>query len=119
MKASSRTKRIKRHKRVKARILKAGARPRLSVFRSNKHVFLQIIDDTRGKTLIGMGDFAKEKGKKKKMTKTDSARELGRQIAAAAVAKNIKKVVFDRGGFKYHGRVKAVAEGVREGGLEF
>lgn len=98
-------KRIQRHKRIRAKIFGTKERPRLSVFRSNKYVFLQIIDDSKGKTIVGIrSSFPKEAGKK---------------IADAAKAKNVKKVVFDRGRYLYKGRVKEVAEGAREGGLEF
>lgn len=122
-------KRIIRHRRVTAKIRGANNRPRLSVFRSNKHLFLQIIDDEKNVTLISLGDFDVKKkspsrtsteGKAKaKMTKTDIAHDLGKRVAEEAIKKNIKEVVFDRGGYAYHGRVKAVAEGAREGGLKF
>jgi large subunit ribosomal protein L18 len=104
-----------RHKRIRAKISGAKERPRLSVFRSNKHIFLQLIDDSAGKTLVSASDLKM----KKKGTKTEIAKEVGKELAKLAKAKKIKKVVFDRGGYKYHGRVKASAEGAREGGLEF
>lgn len=91
-------------------------RPRLSVFRSNKHIFLQLIDDVSGKTIVSASDFQSKAGKK---TKTDIAREIGKELAESAKKKKIKKAVFDRGGYKYHGRIKAVAEGAKEGGLVF
>jgi large subunit ribosomal protein L18 len=108
-------KKMRRKLRVRAKISGTNERPRLSVSRSNKHIVVQLIDDTQDKTLI----FASDLILKKKGKKTDLARETGRLIAKMAVEKKIKKVVFDRGGHKYHGRVKAVAEGAREGGLEF
>lgn len=89
--------------------------PRISVFRSNKHTYAQAIDDESGKTLFSASD-AKTDSKGKK---ADLAKKVGEQIAKIAKEKNIKKAVFDRSGYKYHGRVKAVAEGAREGGLEF
>lgn len=104
-----------RHKRVRARAIGTKQRPRLSVFRSNKHIFLQLIDDRAGKTLVSAADLKS----KKKLTKTELAKSAGKKLAETAKEKKIKKVVFDRGGYKYHGRVKAAAEGAREGGLNF
>lgn len=120
MKATTKNKRIVRHKRLRGKIFGTRERPRLSIYRSNQHLFLQVIDDEKGKTLIGIGDYPK-KGEKKKVsgTKTERAKELGATIAKLASEKKIKRVVFDRGGFAYHGRIKAAAEGAREGGLEF
>lgn len=114
-------KRIHRHKRVRAKIRGTADRPRLSVYRSNKHIFLQLINDEEQKTIFGMGDFLKEKASKSesKRTKTEKARRLGKKIAEFALKAGVKKVVFDRGGFLYHGRIKAAAEGAREGGLDF
>ena len=104
-----------RHKRIRAKISGTTERPRLSVFRSNKHIFLQLIDDSSQKTLASASDLKI----KKRGTKTEIAKEVGEELAKLAKAKKIKKVVFDRGGYKYHGRVKASAEGAREGGLNF
>lgn len=118
-----REKRMRRHIRVRARVKGTAQKPRLSVFRSNKHIFLQLIDDEKGKTIVSAGDIqtkAAEKSKSKsKMTKTETAREVGKSLAESAKKKKIKNIVFDRGGYIYHGRVKAIAEGVREGGLVF
>ncbi|MCK4781972.1 50S ribosomal protein L18 [Candidatus Parcubacteria bacterium] len=108
-------KRVKRHKKIRARIKGTKTVPRLSVFRSNKHIYAQLIDDEKGKILI----TAKDNDVKKKAEKTVIAREIGKLIAEKALEKKIKKIIFDRGGFKYHGRVKALAEGAREGGLQF
>lgn len=105
----------RRHNRVRAKISGVETCPRLSVFRSNRGMFLQLIDDVTGQTLASAG--ATEI--KKKQAKTDLGKELGLLIAQKAKAKKITKVVFDRSAYKYHGRVKAVAEGAREGGLEF
>lgn len=105
----------RRYGRVRAKVRGTKERPRLSVFRSNRHIFLQLIDDKTGKTLASAGDVKN----KKKMTKTEIAREVGRKLAKAAKAKKIKNVVFDRGSYKYHGRIKAAAEGAREEGLNF
>ncbi|MFA5754421.1 MAG: 50S ribosomal protein L18 [Patescibacteria group bacterium] len=108
-------KNIRRHVRVRSKIVGAEACPRLSVFRSNTGMFLQIIDDLSGRTLAS----ASSKEIKATGTKTDLSRELGLLIAKKAQEKKIKKVVFDRSSYRYHGRVKAAAEGARTGGLEF
>ncbi len=109
-----RTQRAKRKVRVRGRVLGTSARPRLSVFRSSKHIFVQLIDDDKGVTLISSSDLEIKSG-----TKIERAFEVGKAVAAGAKKKKVKKVVFDRGGYAYHGRVKAIAEGAREGGLEF
>ena len=105
----------RRHGRVRVKISGTDSRPRLSVYRSNKGMFLQLIDDLSGKTLASAG----MKELKAKTDKTDAGKELGKIIAAKAKAKKIDAAVFDRGSYKYHGRVKAAAEGAREGGLKF
>jgi len=107
-------KRIRRHARIRSTISGTSARPRLCVFKSNAHVIAQIIDDVEGKTLVSVVD----RGLKGK-TKTERAKEAGTLIARSAQEKKIKEVVFDRGGFIFTGRVKAFAEGAREGGLVF
>ncbi|OGF62678.1 50S ribosomal protein L18 [Candidatus Giovannonibacteria bacterium RIFCSPHIGHO2_01_FULL_45_33] len=112
------SKRVFRHKRVRAKITGTASRPRFAVSRSNKHVFLQMIDDEKGKTIIGLTDTALAGGKKK-ITKSEKAHLSGKVFAEHAIKKGIKEVVFDRGGFKYQGRVKKIAEGAREGGLKF
>ncbi len=94
-----------------------SSRPRLSVYRSLKHVFLQLIDDEKGKTLLSVSD--KSLKSKKKMTKSESANEAGKVLAKKAIDSGIKKIVFDRGGYIYKGRVQKIAEGAREGGLNF
>lgn len=106
--------RLRRHNRVRAKISGTADRPRLCVFRSSKFIYAQLIDDTQGKTLISISDAKTKKG-----TKTESATAMGEQLAVAAKKNNISTVVFDRGGYKYHGRVKALAEGARKGGLTF
>ncbi|APD09584.1 MULTISPECIES: 50S ribosomal protein L18 [Thermus] len=100
--------------RVRNRIKRTG-RLRLSVFRSLNHIYAQIIDDEKGETLVAESSLAL----KLKGNKTEVARQVGRALAEKALAKGIKQVAFDRGPYKYHGRVKALAEGAREGGLEF
>ena len=107
-------KKIRRHKRIRARIFGTKEKPRLSVFKSNKHIFAQLIDDDEGKTLVSASDL-----KMKKNKKANAALEVGKLIAAKAKELKIETVVFDRGGYKYHGSIKAVAEGAREGGLKF
>jgi large subunit ribosomal protein L18 len=111
-------KRYRRHKRIRAKVSGTQERPRLCVFRSNKHIYAQLIDDEKGHVLLAASDLEFKKTKSKK-TKVDIAFEVGKLIAQKALQKNIKKVVFDRGGYKYHGRIKALAEGARKGGLEF
>ncbi len=106
----------KRKKKIRAKIFGSQERPRLSVFRSNKHIFLQLINDAKGTTILSFSDL--KIGKKEKISKTESAKIVGKKLAELAKEKKIKEVVFDRGGYKYHGRVKAVAEAVKEEGLK-
>jgi large subunit ribosomal protein L18 len=109
--------RARRHLRVRKRVIGTAARPRLVVFRSSKHIYAQVVDDARGVTLLGAADTSEGitiEGK----GKTAKSFALGRLIAARAKEKGIARVVFDRGGYQYHGRVKAVADGARKGGLE-
>lgn len=121
MKALQRTKRTRRHNRIRARIQGSAARPRLSVFRSNRHLFVQLIDDDARKTLCAVSDrkFSTTEEGDGAGRKVRVARTLGTMIAEKAKAKGITRVVFDRGGYAYHGRVAAVADGAREGGLQF
>jgi large subunit ribosomal protein L18 len=107
----------RRHRRIRAKVIGTKDRPRLSVFRSNQHICVQLIDDEKGKTLVSVSDLKVEK--KKGLTKTEIAKEVGKLIAKKALEKKIEKVVFDRGGYKYHGRVKAIAETARQQGLLF
>lgn len=108
--------RLRRHRRVRGKISGTAERPRLDVFRSSKHIYAQIIDDVAGVTLVSASTM--EKGFEGFGGNVEAAGKVGRMIAEKALAKGIKTVVFDRGGFVYHGRVKALAEGAREGGLE-
>jgi len=109
-------KRVRRHKKIRTNIHGTSGRPRLCVFRSNQHIYAQIIDDNKAKVLASASD----KGlKSKRGKKLETAKYVGKLIAKKAKEIKIKKVVFDRGGFLYHGRVKALAEGAREGGLIF
>jgi len=109
--------RQRRHSRVRARIYGTAERPRVSVFKSNKHVFIQFIDDTKGRTIVS-GKMVSGKKDKTKGTKTDKASKTAEVLAEQAKEAGIKEAIFDRGGFKYHGRIKAVAEGLRKGGLK-
>ena len=115
--------RIKRHKKIRAKLTGKAVRPRLCVFRSANHIYAQMIDDERGKVLLSVNDLSLKtelpKGEKDQKGKINKAREVGRLIASKAIEKKIDKVIFDRGGHKYHGRIKALAEGAREGGLKF
>lgn len=110
-------KRYKRHKRVRAKVKGTAICPRLFVFRSNRHTYVQLVDDEVGKTLVSASDY--EIKHSRGLPKMELAKQIGIAVAKKALAKNIEKVVFDRSGYKYHGRVKAVAEGAREGGLRF
>ncbi len=109
--------RIKRHKRVRGKISGTAERPRLCVFRSENHIYAQIIDDTAGRTLASASTV--EKGFEGGGGNCEAAKKVGAAVAGRALEKGIKEVVFDRGGYIYHGRVKALAEGAREGGLKF
>ena len=108
--------RLRRHRRVRGKISGTAERPRLDVFRSSKHIYAQIIDDVAGVTLVSASTM--EKGFEGFGGNVEAANKVGKMIAEKALAKGIKTVVFDRGGFVYHGRVKALAEGPPEGGLE-
>ena len=124
-------KRIKRSKRTRSKIFGRDKRPRLSVFRSNKYIYLQAIDDEKGKTIASAGDLEK-KGKSEKgggeakvplfskngQRKIENARLVGAALAKKLKNAKIKKIVFDRGGYKYHGRVKSLADGLRKGGIK-
>ncbi len=110
--------RKRRHARVRKSVSGTAERPRLNVFRSLKHVYAQIIDDDAGVTIVATSTMDKELNIGYGGNK-NAAREVGKMIAQKAVEKGIKKVVFDRGGYLYHGRVQQLAEGAREGGLDF
>ena len=110
-------KRIHRHKRVRGKISGTAEMPRLSVYRSTNHIYAQIIDDVKGVTLCSASSLDKEI--KEKGGNKEGAKLVGQLIAKVALEKGIETVVFDRGGYLYHGRVKEVAEGAREGGLKF
>jgi len=111
--------REKRRRRIQAKIRGTKSRPRLSVFRSNRYIYAQIINDEEGKTLVCAGEKELEENLSEKVTKIEQAKKVGQLLAQKALERKIKTVVFDRGGYKYHGRVKALAEGAREKGLIF
>jgi len=109
--------RKKRHKRVRSKVSGTPARPRLNVFRSERHIYAQVIDDIKGHTLCSASSI--EKGFEGPGSNKEAARKVGKIVAERAVAKGIDTVVFDRGGYIYHGRVKELAEAARENGLTF
>jgi large subunit ribosomal protein L18 len=113
----ARTSKQKKQNRTRKKIKRVSIRPRLSVFRSNKHIYGQIIDDKKEETLVAASDHEITK-KEAAKSKTKQAFATGEKIAKKALKKDIKKVVFDKGSYAYHGRVKAFAEGAREGGLQ-
>lgn len=104
-----------RHRRIRSKISGTAERPRLNVFRSNAFIYAQLIDDVKGVTLCAASDIKS----KAKQTKTESAKKVGEELAKKAKDLKIENVVFDRGGYKFHGRVKALADGARENGLKF
>ena len=110
--------RKKRHARVRAKISGTAARPRLNVFRSNKHIYAQLIDDVNGVTIASASTMDKDFDLDSKAN-VEAAAKIGELVAKRAVEKDVKSVVFDRGGYLYHGRVKALADAARENGLEF
>ena len=112
--------RIRRHRRVRRSVSGTPERPRLAVFRSLTHIYVQVIDDSSGRTLVAASDLeADVRSQRDGKKKSQIAEKVGDAIARKAVEKGIKTVVFDRGGYKYHGRVKALAEAARKGGLSF
>ena len=112
--------RAKKHMKIRKRFSGTAERPRLAVFRSNNHVYAQVIDDVAGKTLVSASTLEKDiKAELKNTDDTDAATKVGEVVAKRALEKGIKAVVFDRGGYIYHGKVKALADAAREAGLEF
>ena len=113
---TKRERRLRRRRRVRARIVGSSERPRLSVYRSNRGVFAQLVDDAAGRTLAAVNWTEPEL---RKLTASEQAKRAGELLAERAKAAGVESCVFDRGGYKFHGRVKALAEGAREGGLKF
>ena len=112
--------RVKKHMKIRNRFSGTAERPRLAVFRSNNHVYAQVIDDVAGKTLVSASTLEKDiKAELKNTDDIDAATKVGSVVAQRAMEKGIKAVVFDRGGYIYHGKVKALADAAREAGLEF
>ena len=114
---NTKAQRLHRHKRVRGKVSGTPERPRLNVFRSETNIYAQLIDDTKGVTLVSASSL--EKGFEGPGSNCEAAKKVGEAVAQRARDKGIKAVVFDRGGYLYHGRVKALAEGAREGGLKF
>ncbi|HEX9989638.1 MAG TPA: 50S ribosomal protein L18 [Chloroflexia bacterium] len=110
------TPRQKRHNRVRARVIGTSERPRLNVFRSLNHIYAQVIDDVRGHTMVAASTLDQDVAEAPKI---EQAKAVGKLVAERARAAGINKVVFDRGGYLYHGRIKSLADGAREGGLDF
>ena len=117
MKITNQVKRQRIRWRIRRKIAGDASTPRLSVFRSNRYIYCQLIDDLSGKTLVSAN--SKEESVDQKLNKIDQARQVGKMIAERAKSIQLESVVFDRGGYLYHGRVKALADGAREGGLNF
>ncbi|UCC78157.1 MAG: 50S ribosomal protein L18 [Anaerolineales bacterium] len=112
--------RLKRHRRIRRRVQGTPERPRLNVYRSLQHIYAQLIDDTVGRTLLAVSTLdAQVRPEIAQQSKTEQAEWVGKVLAKRALEKGVKQVVFDRGGYKYHGRVKALAEGARAEGLQF
>ncbi len=118
-KLSSNTNRVRIHTRIRKKVQGSTARPRLSVYRSLNHIYVQVIDDLKGATLVAASSAEGKKGERKIGGNLAAAKSLGKLVAERAQAKGIKQVVFDRGGYIYHGRVKALADAAREAGLQF
>lgn len=116
---TKRQKQIRRHARVRAKAIGNASRPRLSVFRSNQHIYAQLIDDAAGNTLVAANDVELKGKKGAKEKKIVFAERVGEMLAERALQKNIKNVIFDRSGYRFHGMIKAIAEGARKKGLLF
>lgn len=111
--------RWRRHRRVRRRVEGSAERPRLAVYRSARHIYAQLIDDWAGKTLVSASTLDKDAGDARTLKRPEAATWVGAKVAERALAQGIENVCFDRGGYRYHGRVKALAEGARKAGLKF
>ncbi len=112
--------RLRRHRRVRRKLIGTASCPRLNVFRSLNHIYAQVIDDTQGRTLVSASTVDQElRAELQTLTKTEQAKRVGAALARRAQAAGVKAVMFDRGGYRYHGRIKALADASREAGLEF
>lgn len=115
-----RLRRVRRHRHVRKSVVGTADRPRLNVFRSHRHIYAQVIDDSRSHTVVSASTVEPEVAAQLNgLSKTEQARVVGKILAARAQERGVTQVVFDRAGYKYHGRVKALAEAAREGGMEF
>ena len=114
-----RSARVKRHRRVRKKVFGTSEQPRLSVYKSIKHIYAQVIDDQNGVTLAAASTLSSDVRDKASSNNIEAAKLVGNEIGKKAVEKNITNVVFDRGGYRYHGKLKALAEAAREAGLEF
>ncbi len=122
LKKTRRTMRARRHRRIRKKLLGTPERPRLVVFRSLKNIEGQVVDDRAGRTIVGVSSLApemKDFEAESRNPRVEAAKETGKLLAERAKEAGVEKVIFDRGGYRYHGRVKAFAEGAREGGLDF
>ena len=119
MALTKRARRLKIKQRIRTQISGTGERPRMTVFRSNKQIYVQLVNDLTGETMVSASSRNKEVAEKKGITKSEQARLVGKLIAEKSLDKGIKSVVFDRNGYLYHGRTKLLAESAREGGLKF
>ncbi|VEN74788.1 50S ribosomal subunit protein L18 [Candidatus Desulfarcum epimagneticum] len=118
--SKKKTARLKRKKRIRKKVSGTAQRPRLTVFRSARHIYAQVIDDTQGRTLVSVSTLEKDlKAQVESKGKIDSAVMAGKMIGERALSQGIERVVFDRNGFRYHGRVKAISDSAREAGLKF
>lgn len=118
-KISRSERRVRKHVRVRKKVSGTSVKPRLNVFRSSKHIYAQLVDDITGNTLAAASSLSETLSSLKTGANKEAAREVGKLIAKLAKDKKIEKAVFDRGGYLYHGRIKELAEGAREGGLKF
>ena len=116
---NTRDRKIKRHKRVRAKVKGSEQKPRLSVFRSSRHIYAQLINDEAGLTVAQFNDSVLNVKKNNKISKIETAKSVGKALGEQVLEKGFKEIVFDRGGYKYHGRIKALAEGLREVGVKF
>ncbi|EGJ50538.1 50S ribosomal protein L18 [Desulfocurvibacter africanus] len=119
MKVTKKDQRQRRKIRIRKKISGTAARPRMVVYRSNKHIYVQLVDDDAGKTLLSTSTLVLNKSGEQTKLDKETAAKVGKDMAGKAKEKNISTVVFDRNGYLYHGRIKALADGAREGGLEF
>jgi large subunit ribosomal protein L18 len=119
MALTKRERRLKIKQRIRKRISGTSKRPRMTVFRSNKQIYVQLVDDLTGETVVSASSKSKEVADKKNITKTEQAKLVGKLLAERSLAKGIDSVVFDRNGYLYHGRIKTLADSAREGGLKF